>query len=375
MAPGKRDYYEVLGVEKGAEKDVIKRAYRKLAVKYHPDRNQEPDAEERFKEISEAYAVLSDAEKRQRYDQFGHAGIDQQYSAEDIFRGADFGDIFGGMGGLGDIFGQMFGFGGGGRGGPRRGRDLQIAHSITLEEALAGSEASLTYRRMEHCGTCDGSGATPGSKVDSCGTCGGHGQVQRQQRTPFGIIQSVGACPDCRGEGRTIQDPCRTCNGSGNDRKSKTVDVKIPAGIDNGNVLRVPGGGEVGGRGMPPGDLHVEVHVKPHSTFHRDGPDLLTELAITFPEAVLGGKRDLKTLDGEVSLTIPEGSETGKVLRLRGHGMPYLRGTGRGDLHVRLRVIVPKKVNDRTRGLLEELAEELDVDVAEKKGFFERLLH
>ncbi len=375
MAPGKRDYYEVLGVDKSADKDQIKRAYRKMAVKYHPDRNKEANAEEHFKEISEAYAVLSDPEKRQRYDQLGHAGIDQQYSAEDIFRGADFGDIFRGMGGMGSIFEELFGMGRG-RHGPSRGRDLQVSHEITLEEALEGTTAELSYLRLERCEPCQGSGASPGSKVDSCTTCRGAGQVQQQQRTPFGYLNTIGPCPNCNGQGRIIREPCRTCHGSGHDRAKHTIEVKIPAGVDTGNVLRVPGGGEVGDRGAPAGDLHVEIRVKQHNRFHRDGPDLVTELPVTFPEAVLGTQRDLQTLDGVVELTVPAGSETGKVLRIRGRGMPYLRGTGRGDLHVRLRVVVPQKINDRTRDLLEKLAEELEVDVAEKRrGLFDFLRH
>ncbi len=371
MAPGKRDYYEVLGVARDASADEIKKAYRKLAIKLHPDRNKEADAEDRFKEVSEAYAVLSDGEKRQRYDQFGHAGIDQQYSSEDIFRNADFGDIFRGMGGFGSIFDMFFG---GGQQGPRRGRDMQLRHSITLEEAFKGLEADLSYWRLDTCSTCDGSGAAPGAKVESCSTCGGQGQVQRQQRTPFGVISQVGACPDCNGQGRTVDTPCGDCHGSGHDRTKTEVTVKIPAGIDDGQTLRVPGKGEVGGRGAPHGDLYVEVQVKPHEQFHRDGADLLTELPISIPQAVLGTQVDLETLDGSVELTVPAGSETGKVLRLRGRGMPYLRGSGRGDLHVRLRVVVPNKMSDKARSLFEELAEELDVDVQKsRKGFFDFL--
>jgi len=368
---GKRDYYEVLGLARDAAPEDIKKAYRKLAIKLHPDRNQEPDAEERFKEVSEAYAVLSDPEKRQRYDRFGHAGIDQQYSAEDIFRGADFGDIFGGAGGLGSIFDMFFG---GGRRGPARGRDLQVTHEITLEEAFTGTEAEITYRRLEECGSCHGSGAEPGTRVDTCAACGGVGQVQHQQRTPFGVLNQIGPCPRCNGQGRTVETPCRTCRGTGHDRVKRSVTVKVPAGIEGGQSLRVPGKGEVGGRGAPHGDLYVQIRMKPHGRFHREGPDLLTEIPVSIPQAVLGTETDLETLDGTVTLTVPPGSETGKVLRLRGRGMPYLRGSGRGDLHVRLRVVIPQKLNERTRRLMEELAEELDEEVPRgRKGIFDFL--
>ncbi len=372
MAPGKRDYYEVLGVEKDADSQAIKKAYRKLAIKFHPDRNQEAGAEDKFKEVSEAYAVLSDDEKRQRYDRFGHAGIDQQYSAEDIFRGADFGDILRGMG---FDFGDLFGFGGGaGRGHAGRGRDLQVVHNVTLKQAFEGAEADITFWRQESCSDCGGSGAKEGSGVDACTGCNGHGRVQQQQRTPFGIINQVTACPRCRGEGRIIRDPCTKCQGSGRDRNKHTVTVRVPAGIDHGQVLRVRGEGDTGPAG--PGDLLVEVHVQRDDRFHRDGADLLTELPISIPQAVLGTKVEMATLDGRVEVTVPPGSETGRRLRLRGQGMPFIRGSGRGDLHVRLRVVVPDKVSDKVRDLLEEMAEELDVDVEPKrKGFLDSLLH
>lgn len=379
---GKRDYYEVLGIQKDADAAAIKKAYRKLAIKFHPDRNQEDGAEDRFKEVSEAYAVLSDPEKRQRYDQFGHAGIDQQYSSEDIFRGVDFEDIlrgfgFGGgqgQGGFGNIFDMFFG---GGRGhGPTRGRDLQATADVTLEEAYAGLEHEVEYWRLEDCDHCSGSGAEPGSDVSTCGTCGGRGQVEQHQRTPFGVLRQVGACPTCRGQGRTIETPCKQCKGSGHDRRKRSITVTIPAGIDDGQSLRVSGGGEVGGRGAPHGDLYVQVRIKPHERFRRDGPDLLTELPLTIPEAVLGTTVDLQTLDGDVEVSVPAGSESGKVLRLRGKGMPFLRGSGRGDLHVRLRVTSPKKLSPRARALFEELAEELEGDVPtgpRKGGFFDFL--
>lgn len=373
---GKRDYYEVLGVDKDADAATIKKAYRKLAIKNHPDRNpDDPEAEDRFKEVSEAYAVLSDEEKRRRYDQFGHAGIDQQYSAEDIFRGADFGDIFGGMGGLGDIF-EMF-FGGRRQGhGPARGRDLQVTQMISLEQAFEGTEVDLEYRRLEECGTCDGSGAEPGTDVTTCSSCGGQGQVERQQRTPFGIIRQVGVCPTCNGRGKQVERPCRTCSGTGHDRSNRSITVQVPAGIDDGQSLRIQGGGEVGGHGGPHGDLYVEFRVKPRERFHRDGADLLTELPISIPQAVLGTTVELETLDGKVDVNVPAGSEHGTRLRLKGKGMPYLRGSGRGDLHVRVRVAIPKKLSERGQEIMEELAEELDGQVPDgpkRGGFFDFL--
>ncbi|MFO1532116.1 MAG: molecular chaperone DnaJ [Thermoplasmatota archaeon] len=374
MASGKRDYYEVLGVPRDAGADAVKKAYRKLAIQLHPDRNKAPDAEEKFKELSEAYAVLSDPEKKSRYDQLGHAGIDQQYSADDLFRNVDFEDIFRGMG-FESLFGSMFGFGGRGGGGPARGRDLQVEHSITLADAFAGAEAALEYHRLEACAHCKGSGAEPGTKVEACPTCKGTGQLQRIVRTAFGTLSQVSACPECRGEGRRIQTACKQCRGSGHERHRRSVTVTIPAGIESGQSLRVAGQGEVGGRGAPYGDLYVLVHVKADPRFERDGADLHMELPLTIPEAVLGTEADVETLDGAVTVTVPAGSETNRVLRLRGKGMPYLRGSGRGDLHVRLRVLVPGKVSDKARKLLEELEGELEgagrkLGKGKRKGLF-----
>lgn len=367
---GKRDYYEVLGVPRSAGADEIKKSYRRLAIQLHPDRNKAPDAEAKFKEVSEAYAVLSDQEKRTRYDQLGHAGIDSQYSADDLYRNVDFGDIFGNMGGLGSIFESLFGFGGG-RGGPSRGRDLQVRHAMSLEQAFEGAEADITYWRLEACEHCDATGAEPGSKVHTCPNCGGRGQVQRMVRTPFGTMSQVTTCPECHGQGRRIETPCKVCRGTGHDRHKRTVTVTIPAGIEDGQVLRVAGQGEVGGRDAPPGDLYVEVHVSEHPRFHRDGADLITEQAISFPQAALGTEVELETLDGTVTLQVPPGSESGKTLRLRGKGMPSLRG-GRGDLHVRLRVVVPSKLSEKSRKLMEELAQELDGQVPKgpRRGTF-----
>lgn len=363
----KRDYYEILGVDKSADEATLKKAYRKLAMKLHPDRNKEADASEKFKEVSEAYAVLSDSEKRARYDQHGHAGVEGGFS-EDMFRGQNFQDIFQGMGGFGSIFGDLFG---GGRG-PSRGRDLQGQETITLEEAFKGVKKDITYNRMETCGHCHGERAEPGTDVHSCGTCHGRGHVIHNVRTPFGNMQQQSACPACRGQGKQITTLCTQCSGQGQKRQKKTVTVTIPAGIDDGQTMRVPEGGEAGEAGY--GDLLVDIRIKRHNRFHREGPDLLVELPISFPQAVLGTKMDIELLDGTVTMDVPSGVETGKTLRLRGRGMPYLRGSGRGDVHVTIRVVTPTKLNDKTRKLIEELAEELDGQVPEgKKGFFDFL--
>ncbi len=373
MTPGKRDYYEVLGVDKGADAATLKKAYRKLAIKYHPDRNpDDASAEESFKEISEAYAVLSDSEKRQRYDQFGHAGIDQQYSADDIFGSGNLNDILrqmfgGGFGGFGDIFG------GGGNRGPQQGRDLQIEHRISLKEAFTGTSATISYRRLEGCDHCSGSGAEPGTEVETCDTCGGQGQVMTQRRTMLGVMQQVSACPSCGGKGQRITKHCGKCGGTGHRRKEHEVEIEVPAGIDDGQVLRVRGGGEVGDQGAPHGDLHVVIRLDSHPTYHREGSDLLTEVPISFPQASLGTKLELETLDGTVTVDVPPGSESGTRLRLKGKGMPHLRGSGRGDIHARLRVVVPKKLNDKSRKLLEQLGEELDGEIPDgpsKQGLF-----
>ncbi|MES2153568.1 MAG: molecular chaperone DnaJ [bacterium] len=372
MATGKRDYYDVLGVGRDADADAIKKAYRKLAIQLHPDRNKAADAEDKFKELSEAYAVLSDTDKRARYDQLGHAGIDSQYSADDLYRNINVEDLFGGMG-FEDLFSQMFGFGGGRRGGgPGRGRDLQVAHAISLEQALHGTEARIEYWRLEGCETCEGNGAEPGSKVSACTSCGGEGRVQRMVRTPFGTMSQVTTCPTCNGEGRTIEKPCHTCRGTGHERHRRAVTVTIPPGIETGQSLRVNGQGEVGPRGGPYGDLYVQIEVREHDRFHREGTELLTEMSISIPQAVLGAELDLDTFDGPLKVPIPAGSETGAAVRVKGKGMPSLRGHGRGDLHVRLRIDVPDKPSARARELLEELAKELGTEVKprKRKGFF-----
>lgn len=373
MATGKKDYYDVLGVARDADPDAIKKAYRKLAIQLHPDRNKASDAEDKFKELSEAYAVLSDPSKRARYDQLGHAGIDQQYSSDDLYRNINVDDLFGGTG-FEDLFAQMFGFGGGGRraGGSGRGRDLQVAHAITLEDALRGTETRIEYWRLEGCETCKGSGAEPGSKTVTCDTCGGEGRVQRMVRTPFGTMAQLTPCPSCHGEGRKVEKACHTCKGTGHERHRRSVTVTIPAGIESGQSLRVSGQGEVGPRGGPYGDLYVQVEVKSHERFHREGTELVTEMPISIPQAVLGAEVELETLDGKVKLTVPAASESGATLKVRGKGMPSLRSVHRGDLHVRLRIDVPDKLSNRARELLQELAKELGTEVKprRRKGLF-----
>lgn len=370
MAQGKRDYYEVLGVAREADAEAIRKSYRKLAIQLHPDRNKEAGAEDKFKEVSEAYAVLSDKDKRAKYDQFGHAGIDAQYSSDDLFRNADFGSIFGDMG-LGSIFGDLFGMGR--QGGAHRGRDLQANRTITLEDAFKGTDVEVTYWRLESCGACKGSGAEPGSKVETCPSCRGQGRVQQMMRTPFGTISQLTSCPTCGGEGKRITSPCKTCRGSGHDRAKRTLTVHIPAGIQDGMVVRAAGQGEVGTRGGPPGDLFVEVHVAQHSHLVRDGDDLVVEVPISFPQAALGTRIKMEGMDGAIELAVPAGSETGKTIRVRGRGMPGLRG-GRGDLRAVVRIGVPSKLSAKQRALVEELAKELDGQAPKgKSGLFDFL--
>lgn len=349
----KRDYYEVLGVSKGASDQEIKQAYRKLARQYHPDVNPgNKEAEEKFKEISEAYDVLSDADKKARYDQFGHAGTDPNQAGG--FGGGGFGDF-----GFGDIFDAFFGGGGGGgrRNGPQRGADLRYDMSVTFEEAAFGVEKEIQVPRSETCPDCQGSGAAPGTHPGTCSQCGGSGQVRVTQRTPFGQIQTARTCPACHGEGKTITSPCRTCNGQGKVRKVKNIKINVPAGSEDGLNLRLNGDGEAGHRGGPPGDLYIVLHVKPHKFFERDGNDVYCEIPITFVQAALGAEVEVPTLDGNVKMKVPEGTQTATIFRLKGHGIPYRRGSGRGDQHVRVIVSTPTKLTDKQKQLLQEFGE------------------
>jgi len=365
----KRDYYEILGVSKDASKAEIKKTYRKLALKYHPDKNPSKDAEEKFKEISEAYAVLYDDEKRKMYDQYGHAGIDQQFTQEDIFRNINFNDIFRGMGfesgfgfGVDDIFERFFGHrtGYGQRGGRRktRGADLRYDIEISLEDAFKGLETNIKVPRLETCNECNGSGAKSGSKPEKCPKCGGTGQQTTQRRTAFGIFTQVSACSKCSGTGIIINDPCPKCKGKGLVQKTRDIEIKIPKGIDDGSQLRLAGEGEAGSGGI--GDLYIVIHVKKHPYFNRRGMDLHTIKNISFPQAALGGKIIIDTLDGnQEKLKIPEGTQNSDIFKIKNAGMPQINRYGKGDLYVEIKIETPKKLNRKAKKLIEELDKEL----------------
>lgn len=371
----KRDYYEVLGVERGADKKEIKKAYRKLAMKHHPDVSDDSESAEKFKEISEAYAVLSDDEKRNTYDQFGHAGMGG-YSNEDIFRNVNFDDIFRGFGfDFGDIF-DMFGFGGGRRRSRgEQGADVYYDLPITLEEAAFGLERDINVSHKKTCPTCEGFKAEPGTEIQQCSQCGGTGQVQQISRTPFGQFVNIRPCPQCRGEGVIIDTPCHECRGKGIVRETNTIHIKVPPGVEDGSRLRVPGEGDVGIRGGPPGDLYVLINVKPHNLFERHGSDLIYEQPISFVQAALGDDVDIPTIGEEiVSLKIPAGTQSGTSFRVKGKGMPHLRWNGNGNLYVKTKVIVPKKLNSKQKELLKEFADISGKEIyVEDKGFFDKV--
>ncbi len=373
----KRDYYEIIGVDKKASPDDIKKAYRKLALQYHPDRNKSPDAEEKFKEISEAYAVLSDQNKRQQYDQFGHAGIDMRYSQEDIFRGADFEDIFkdvgfGGFGfGRGESIFDAF-FGRERRQGPRRGSDILYELAINFEDAAFGKTVELEVPRTETCNVCNGSGAKPGTSPRACPECRGSGQVSRTQNTPFGRFMTTSTCGTCRGSGRIIDAPCTICHGSGIVQGRRRLEVKIPAGVETGSRLRVPKEGEAGEKGGPQGDLYVEIYVKPHSIFTRHENDILMEASISFTQAALGDEIVVPTLDGKAKMKIPPGTQNGQMFRLRGKGFPSLHISGKGDQLVRIKVEVPTRLNEKQKQLLHEFAE-ISGEKSRIRGIFEKM--
>lgn len=358
----KRDYYEVLGVSKTATQDELKKAYRKLARKYHPDLNKDnPEAAEKFKECNEAYSVLSDEQKRAQYDQFGPEAFENGGMGGGPGAGG-FGG-FGGFGGSGmeDIF-DMF-FGGQGRGGrsnnagPQRGADLRYDMEITFEEAAFGVEKEISLKRSERCEHCHGEGAEPGSKVETCPECHGSGYVRFTQNTMFGQMVNERPCSRCHGEGKIISNPCKECGGSGTVKKTKKLKVKIPAGVDNGSRLRVGGEGEAGLKGGPSGDLYVYLYVKPHKFFERDGTTVLCEVPINIVQATLGAEIKVPTLDGQVTMKVPEGTQPGKVMRLKGKGIPSLRGGGRGDQLVRMKVVVPTKLTDKQKDALQKFAD------------------
>lgn len=374
----KRDYYETLGLSRGATTDEIKKKYRALAMKHHPDRvppEQKKEAEEKFKEISEAYAVLSDPEKRKMYDQYGHSGIDQKYSYEDIFKGADFSSIFGNMGG-GSIFEEIFGgmgfdiFGGGGKGRgsarSKRGRDLEIAVRITLEEAATGVEKTITVPRYELCGTCSGTGAKPGTKKTTCTQCRGSGRVV----VSSGYFQLAQTCPKCRGQGEFIQTPCTECRGDGRMRKTSNIKVKIPAGVYTNSQLRVRGEGESGTAGR--GDLYVIIEVTPHSVFERQDNDLLTQINVSVSKAILGATVEVPTLTGKASMKIPAGTQSGRIFRLKGKGIPDVHGRGIGDELVRVVVDIPEQLTSEQRRAIEEFARLSGEDLS-KESFTDKL--
>jgi molecular chaperone DnaJ len=364
----KRDYYEVLGVEKAASKDQIKDAYRKLALQYHPDRNKDAGAEEKFKEISEAYAVLSDDQKRNQYDNLGHAGFDQQYTQEDIFRSTDFDSVFRDMG-FGDLFRSIFGGGFGGYEQQNRGQDLAYDLEISLEEAAKGTEKDIQIPRTEHCDVCGGSGAAPGSSARICPTCQGQGKVQNMRKAGFAMYVQVTACPTCKGKGRIIETPCSNCHGTGVVRKRRTITVKIPPGVDEGHQRRLRGEGEAMANGGESGDLYVIIHVKQNPQFVREGDDLWHIAMINYPQAALGSEITVPTLDGPTTIKIHPGTQVGEVFTLKGKGMPRFRGYGRGDLNVRVGISVPEKLTASQKTLLEQLGKEFGTDVGKGHKF------
>ena len=355
----KRDYYEVLGVDKTADEKEIKKAYRKLAMKYHPDVSEEEGSEEKFKEISEAYAVLSDDEKRQRYDQFGHAGM-EGFTAEDFYQNVNFDDIFQGFD-IGNIF-DLFGFGGGsrsrGRTGPQRGSDIYTDVHITLEEAFNGCEKEIKVTRSELCPTCDGSKSKPGHDPQTCPTCNGSGQIKEVSNTFLGQMVNVRPCRQCGGTGKIITEPCEKCHGKGSIRKTKTIKLEIPEGVDEGNHLRVSGEGNCGETAGLEGDLIVSVHIKRNKMFEREGDHLYFEQQISFPQAALGDIISIPTIEGkEVEFKITPGTQSGTVFKLKGQGMNSVRHQARGNLYVTVTVVVPKKLNSKQKEILTEFAE------------------
>ena len=369
----KRDYYEVLGVNKGASDDEIKKAYRQAAKKYHPDLHPgDKEAEERFKEVNEAYEVLSDKEKKARYDQFGHAGVDPNYGAGGA--GSPFGQDID----FGDIFSSFFGGFGGRRSAnpnaPRRGSDIETQLYISFEEAAKGCKKTVQYQAVSTCKDCNGTGAQKGTSPKTCSACGGRGQVTINQRTPFGVVQTSRPCDACKGRGKIIETPCRTCNGRGQVRRKKTVEVNIPAGINDDQVLNVAGHGNSGTNGGPAGDLHVYIGIRPHPIFERRGDDVWCDLPITFTQAALGATVTVPTLDGKASYDIHEGTQPGDVFKLKGKGIQHLGSKGRGDQYVKVVIEVPKNLNSKQKQLIRDF----DSAVSEKnyqkrKGFMDKL--
>jgi len=370
----KRNFYEVLGIEKGATEDEIKKAFRKLAIKYHPDKNQgDKESEEKFKEINEAYQVLTDPQKKSQYDQYGTAD----------FNGGDMGGNSGGfdfsdLGGFGDIFDSFFGGGGGGggrrRGGPEKGADLESTLNLTFEEAVFGVEKEISINRSESCSTCNGSGAKVGTSPRTCDKCGGVGQVKVQRNTPLGSFVSMSTCDKCGGKGKIIADPCNVCHGSGKQRKNKRIKVNIPAGVDTGNVMPMRGQGEAGSSGGPSGDLYVNIRVVNHSIFKRKGFDIYIDQHISFSMATLGVELKVPTVDGDVKYVLPEGTQPGAIFRLKTKGVPHVNSHGRGDQYVNIIVDVPRNLNEKQKSALKlfmEASGELTDD--NKKSFVNKI--
>lgn len=355
-----KDYYEILGVNRNASKDEIKNAYRKLAFQYHPDRNKSPDAEAKFKEISEAYAVLSDDEKRTQYDSYGRAGIGQKYSTEDIFRGTNFDEVFRdfGFSPFGDLFEKMFGFG---RATPSatRGRSLMAELDLTLEQAKTGIRSEISVDRLEPCGECGGSGVKAGTRPQTCPKCKGSGQIRYERSIGFGRFMQIVMCDRCGGSGR-LAEPCPVCRGSGSVRSTRRITVEVPPGVDDGMSLRLPGQGNIGGRGGSPGDAYVYIRVAQHPIFQRVGDDLICQVSVSVSQAALGTTAKLQTLDGTETLKIPLGTQNGYTITLKGKGMPRLKGRGRGNLLVKVAVRTPTNLNESQKQLLQELGRAVD---------------
>lgn len=371
----KRDYYEVLGVQKGASDDEIKKAYRACAKKYHPDLHPgDKECEEKFKEVNEAYEVLSDSDKKARYDQFGHAGVDSNYGAGAGGAGSPFGQGID----IDDIFSSFFGGFGGRRSNnanaPMRGSDIETTVYISFEEAAKGCKQTINYSCVTTCDDCHGTGAQPSTSPKTCSSCGGSGRVTINQRTPFGVVQTQRTCDACHGRGKIVDNPCKKCGGSGKQRKNKTVDVTIPAGIKDQQILNVSGRGNSGTNGGPAGDLHVYVNVRPHPVFERRGDDVWCEVPITFTQAALGADVVVPTLDGKVSYTVREGTQPGDVFRLKGKGIQRLGGRGRGDQYVRVTVEVPKNLNGKQKELIKQLDGATgDKNYAKRRNFFDKI--
>ena len=372
MAEQKRDYYEVLGVSKGASQDEIKRAYRKLAKANHPDLNPgDKAAEARFKEVNEAYEILSDSDKKARYDQYGHAGVDPNFGAGGGFDGGfDFGD-------LGDLFGSFFGGGFGGRrsnpNAPQRGESIRLSLAVSFEEAAFGCEKAVTVERMEQCDTCHGNGCAPGATPEICPDCHGTGQVQVRRQTPMGVFATTSPCSKCGGKGKSIHQPCKDCRGTGAVRKRKTIQASIPAGIDHGQTISIRGQGHAGTNGGPAGDLLITITVRPHDLFRREGTSVLCEAPITFAQAVLGAELEIPTIDGKVKYDLPEGTQSGTTFRLKGKGIPTINGRGRGDQYVTVYIETPRNLNKEQKEALKRFAESVgDGNYEERKKFFKK---